>query len=329
MKRRHRYQLMFNDLSRLHTVWQFRFTPLRAAAILLMLLAVATSLAVAAIMLTPLKTYLPGYMKQEQRVDAISTMMMVDSLQANYNRNQAYLANLMNVFDTDRTVSDSTRLSKPNLDATDTLILAGDKERAFVREMEEKEKYNISITAGLAAEGMIFTLPAPGAIISADTRHKNIATVILPKGRGIDAVSDGTVIDKYHDPHTRTYTVVVQHAKGFMSRYSHLGQPMVDRGNTVTAGQQIAAQAGGAIKNPETIYVEIWRHGLPLIPADYMRTFSYSHREGIWNTDSPHPLQDNPNADKQPLTLKPAGTPVHKEKPEDNEPDKTGQKNRR
>lgn len=299
MKIKHRYQLIINNSSRLQTIWQVKFTPLRAIFALLITLIAATALAVIIIVFTPLKNLLPGYMKKDQRVDVISTMLLVDSLQMRYDRNQTYLENLRTVLDTDRAAHDSSNTAHPNISDIDTLVVAGEQERAFVRKMEEKEKYNISIAAPLAAEGMIFTMPAAGAIISADTKQSKIATVIIPKDKGIDAISDGTVVDKYYDSQHRTYTIVIQHEKGFMTRYSHLGSPVVDRGMSVTAGQQIARQAQGGIANPELVYVEVWRHGIALIPSDYIRSFNYSQGDNIHaNSDLENTLDNNRQKNK-------------------------------
>lgn len=299
MKIKHRYQLIINNSSRLQTIWQVKFTPLRAIFALLITLIAATALAVIIIVFTPLKNLLPGYMKKDQRVDVISTMLLVDSLQMRYDRNQTYLENLRTVLDTDRAAHDSSNTAHPNISDIDTLVVAGEQERAFVRKMEEKEKYNISIAAPLAAKGMIFTMPAAGAIISADTKQSKIATVIIPKDKGIDAISDGTVVDKYYDSQHRTYTIVIQHEKGFMTRYSHLGSPVVDRGMSVTAGQQIARQAQGGIANPELVYVEVWRHGIALIPSDYIRSFNYSQGDNIHaNSDLENTLDNNRQKNK-------------------------------
>lgn len=51
------------------------------------------------VMVTPLKTLLPGYLKKSERNASVENLMRLDSLQAAYVRNQEYIDNFIRVAD--------------------------------------------------------------------------------------------------------------------------------------------------------------------------------------------------------------------------------------
>lgn len=78
--------------------------------------------------------------------------------------------------------------------------------------------------------------------------------------------------------------VIIQHAKGFLSRCSRLGTILVEPGDFVSGGQIIAITTSGNSRNNQRINIEMWHNGNELVPYDYL---------GDKNTKSPrYPIID-------------------------------------
>lgn len=265
---RRRYRLELVDESRLERVWSVRAGRMRLALAALLLAGAGVGVGVLIVGFTPVKRQMPGYMTGAERASSLHALMRIDSLQNALQDNQAFMDNLATLLDTDRTPADSSATSgkqQPHL-SIDSLIGSSARERKFVEMMEESEKYNLKVLAPLAAEGMIWAHPVPDGIALEQTRTLPLLQIIVPKSSGVRAMADGRVVDRSYDPTVRAYAIMVQHEQGFLSRYSSLGRPLVDKGAHVLAGQALSEP------RPEgkSVGIEMWRDGTPLIPADYV-----------------------------------------------------------
>lgn len=249
--------------------WQVSSLRIVAAALLLLigLAAVATGL----IMLTPLRQLLPGYMRDEQRMQTEQAMMRVDSLTEEYKGNDAYVKNLLEVFNTGRTPGDASKNMPSPAYSTDSLMQASDRERKFVADYSNRERYNVSILAPLAAGGMRFSQVSGKSIISYENGDSTRAVVRLANGEGVGCMADGVVLDVGYSPKEGGATCIIQHDKGFVSRYSRLGRVMVKPGDEVIASQIIALQTPGTGRDISGIVVQLWRNGDALAPKDFLR----------------------------------------------------------
>lgn len=102
-----KYRITIEDESHLTEVASGRFT--RAGLIGIGLLAFVGFLTVAGLLvsLTPLRTLLPGYMKESQRSATEEGLLRLDSLMEAYEVNRAYIDNYLRVTDTERQTGDS------------------------------------------------------------------------------------------------------------------------------------------------------------------------------------------------------------------------------
>ena len=145
--------MIVTDESRLQDVWSLRLTTRRGILLSVGVVLAAVVLAAVLIMVTPLRSLLPGYMKEHQRADFIEALLKLDSLQNEYDRNQAFLRNITLVFDTDRVPTDSASMTKPDsVNVVDTIMPTSVEEQEFIKMMKEREKYNASILAPLWEE---------------------------------------------------------------------------------------------------------------------------------------------------------------------------------
>ena len=271
MLRKKRYRIVIEDESRLMELWSLKFTTLKAIIMSFLILIASICLSIFLIAFTPISYLLPGYMKKNQRIDSIETLLKLDSLQNQYKSNQLYLNNIATIFDTERTPSDSSSLTKQNPQVIeDTIMPTSQEELEFIKMMQEREKYNTSILAPLAAEGMIFTTPSAGSIIEEKSIEKNSAKIIIPRGNVIRSITEGTIVDLHYDIITSSYTIIIQHENGFLSKYIGTGQPLVSIGKNVITGENIALSSLSNSKYADCIILEIWRNGLPLIASQYI-----------------------------------------------------------
>ncbi len=263
------YGLTISDESRLRRIarigmplWLWIFFGLATFAVVL-------SVAILLLAYTPLGKIVPGSFAEVDRELTMENILRLDSLQDMYEKDRDYLKNILTIFDTDREPTDSAALVvNPRPMTVDSLISRSPEEEKFIRMMEQREKYSLSILAPLAAEGMIFTPLSDESIITAESRKKNRAEVIVTSESPVGSIADGIIIDTYQSPSTGGNTVIIQHNNGFASRIGRLGSLMVSRGDYVHAGQIIAFPQTGRGRNTNLVTLEIWRNSEPLIPAE-------------------------------------------------------------
>lgn len=282
MKAKRIYRLILENESRLEQVKNWRLTRLRLALILTGLFFISIIFAGTIICLTPIHNLLPGYMKATEREATMENMLKLDSLAQAMDRNEEYLRNLRTVLDTDRTPSDSINATRPaNSLTSDSLLPTSREEERFVSAMQERERYNISIIAPLASEGMIFYPVSEESIFVAETRNSLTPRISLAEGSAVECLADGVVIAVYaSEKNGGGHTIVIQHGKGFLSSYSRMAMPTVSAGEKVEGGQTISLQTNGQGMRSSEIILRMWHNGTPLKPYDYIGPSRRPVRDG-------------------------------------------------
>ncbi|MDE5807808.1 MAG: M23 family metallopeptidase, partial [Muribaculaceae bacterium] len=232
------------------------------------------------VMLTPLHTLLPGYLKENQRSATEENLLRLDSLRNVYETNQRFIDNYLRITDTDRFPLDSTILNKADSlpKITDSLMLPSKRESMFVAKMEEQERFNISVLAPLAADGMLFSNISDSGIFTSASKDSEVGEVILPEDASLLCVSDGTVIACYYSHQEKGYVIIIQHQRGFASRYSHVGNPLVVMDEDVEAGQIIASPPSPDNSGKRTAYIRMWHNGLPIVPYRFIHDNNIENR---------------------------------------------------
>lgn len=275
MKKEGKYRIYLEDESHLTTLGSLRFSLRQVAAAIVVAIVVSILLGAVIVMLTPLHTLLPGYMKKSERAASIENLMRLDSLQTAFDVNKKYLDNLFRI-----TVGEATSEGTEQHDmddiSPDSILPASPREMMFVDRMQEQEKYNLSVLAPLAADGMTFARPASNAAFQNSTRGERRCGVIMGSGEPATSPADGTVLAAFFSPAEKGYVVIIQHGRGFVSRLSHLPQPIVAAGDPVDINQAISLPVKGATRQNNIIYIEMWHNGLSLKPYDFI-----SGRNGV------------------------------------------------
>lgn len=265
-----RYRLIIEDEAHLSRVFSRRLSSRGVVLAALGLLLCAVVLAVVIIIFTPLKHLLPGYLPPQERQATMEDVLKVDSLQRLYEINESYLQNIITLLDTDRPGGDSVKWAAMSVKTSgDSLLTASRREKEFRQMIDEREKFNLSILAPLASDGMLFSEPGPGYTFARGSESERVATIILPRGENVHTLLDGVVLDT-HFSAGEGNVILIQHANGFISRWSRLGMPLVEEGRELSAGEAIARTSSGNGLNP-TVTLELWRNGTRLIPFNILR----------------------------------------------------------
>ncbi|MBJ2183292.1 MAG: M23 family metallopeptidase [Muribaculaceae bacterium] len=244
-------------------VWSIRFTRGQAIALGALAVAAVAALAYVVMAFTPMRRMLPGTLDADTRAMYIDATLRLDSLTRAMRINERYMADIEAIIN--GTVNpDSARNSHMALsEMSDTLMAASEAERAFVQKFESSQRYKLSVLAPIAAEGMAFYSPAPGAEAKAAPDERSVE-LRGTRSQGIDAIYRGTVIAAYIDARG-LYTIVMQHPNEFISLYGGLAECFVGRGDTPYTGSRI-----GAAPPDGTIRFELWHKGNALNPDDYV-----------------------------------------------------------
>ncbi|MBD5237308.1 MAG: M23 family metallopeptidase [Bacteroidales bacterium] len=237
---------------------------------------------------TPLHTLLPGYLKEDQRAATEDNILRLDSLREVYETNQRFIDNYLRVTDISRVASDSVPPVAPDSihHIKDTLMLPTERERKFVARMEEQERFNISVLAPLAAEGMFFSNPADAGIFLSSSKDSYIGIVVIPSDSQVLSIADGTVIAVYFSRREKGYVAIIQHSRGFVSRYAGMGVPLVSMGENVDAGQIIAAAPSPDKFGKRLLDIRMWHNTLPVIPYNFIHESEITHEEELFGQEN-------------------------------------------
>lgn len=271
MKRHPKYILKLEDESRLSSIINIRLTRFGMWISGILFISAMFLLAGIFIVATPLKTLLPGYMKQQERAATEENMLRLDSIQEVYKSNQAYIDNFVRALDTERVPNDSILIVGETRElSSDSLLPASPLEREFVDAMEERERFNISVLAPLAAEGMMFSPVAESGIFTLASKDSTRGEILMNGDEPVLSISDGSVLASYYSPAEKGYVILIQHAKGFVSRYEGLGNPMVSAGDMVSGGQMISLSPKPDAMGRRIVALMMWHNGISLKPFEYI-----------------------------------------------------------
>lgn len=270
MKKRSRYRITIEDESRLEKLGDYSATSLKFFLIgIVAVLFLMISGAMIAFF-TPLRTLMPGYLKKSERAASEMQLLRLDSLRLAYETNAAFLDNIMNVLGPSDLEKDTAAVKMTYPPTLDSLLPTSREEQRFVALMREREKYNVSVLAPLAAESMMFTTVSDESVFKEESKENYKGEIVLARGATVASVADGIVIAISQTIRDGGSTVIIQHPKGFLSRLSRLGTVLVETGDAVTGGQVIALCNSGNGRKGEIIGIEMWRNGDRLIPYEYV-----------------------------------------------------------
>lgn len=294
MSTRTRFRITVENEGRLENIFRASASRAMWIACAAAALVVVMLLGVFIVVVSPVHHILPGYLKDSERDATVEQHLRIDSLREAYNHNEMYLENLLGIMDgrggadykKNEESSDSAKSFSTNPIQVDSLLPTSPAELKFAAMMREREKYNISVVAPLAAESMLFFPVSSESVVTQASRHSKKAEIILARGASVAAIADGTVIAVSQSVREGGgASVIIQHQKGFLSRYSRLGPLFISPGDVVQGGQVIAHTSSGNALKGERIFLELWLNGTPLTAADYIGSPSKEQRQPVVDRD--------------------------------------------
>lgn len=93
------------------------------------------------------------------------------------------------------------------------------------------------------------------------------------------ATSPGTIV--YAGPRAGYgYTVEIDHGHGFRTRYAHLRDIHVERGDEVAIGQRIGSMGSTGRSTATHLHYEVWFRGRAVDPINFLRAGRHVHEQG-------------------------------------------------
>lgn len=272
MKRLQKYRIKIEDESRLSDIVNISLSRRALIFASVALFCIFLILSGIVIMVTPLRTLLPGYLKQSERAATEESLLRLDSILMVYQQNQRFIDNYLRAFDTSRLPDTilKTKVTEIRDLPADSLIPASALESSFVKTMAEREKFNISVLAPLAANSMMFTSIVDKGLFTPTSRRSEVGEILVVPNEPVRSPADGRVLTSYYSASENGFVVIIQHAKGFVTRLSGLVSPTVATGDQLIAGQVVALSAQADKRNRRVVEVMIWHNAIPVIPFDYV-----------------------------------------------------------
>lgn len=76
------------------------------------------------------------------------------------------------------------------------------------------------------------------------------------------------------------YTVEIDHGHGFKTRYAHLRDIQVQRGDTVAIGQRVGSMGSTGRSTATHLHYEVWFRGRSVDPVNFLRAGRHVHEQG-------------------------------------------------
>jgi hypothetical protein len=267
---RFRYRVSIMDENSLEEKFYFRLSRLAVFLYVCSFTFVTFVILSVLVYSTPLRYYLPGYGDAGNREIVIAEALRADSMQQQMNLKTAYLQVIKDVM-----------LGNMNLDEIAPLdsflvwdrIDAGklepsERERRFVAQFEEEERFNLSVINPRANEGAyVFFRPVRGIIERSFNPMEEFfgVSVITSPNENVLCVLDGTVI--FTDfSFNYGWIIQIQHEGNYVSVYKNNTRLLRRVGDIVSAGESIAIT--GSATDGRNFYFELWHNGRAVNPED-------------------------------------------------------------
>ena len=276
LKAKYRFVIL-NDIT-LEERLSFRLSRLNVFVIASTLGVILVALTVAAIVLTPLKVYIPGYQDLTQKRRLLELTYRTDSLANLVVAQDNYIGGIKKVLAGEiDTVGAITELaSDGDKDYSGINLKSISSEDSTLRtEIEKTEVYELFSDVKQeesVLSDVYFAKPFEGYITDTFNYEKEHFGIDLvgDDDAPVKAILDGVVIasDWSLD---MGYVIGIQHSYNLISFYKHNSILLKKVGNLVQAGDVIAIVGeSGELTEGKHLHFEIWHNQVPVNPLDYI-----------------------------------------------------------
>lgn len=270
-----KYRLTIHNENKSGKVIGFYISPLWVILSLVMSFLLITGILYMMVVFTPLGSLLPGYMDDAAKDKLISNNLRVDSLIHEVEKQDLYLANIRAIINDEITIDSLEKSLMPV--AQDSInIETTELEAQFVKEWEEREKYNLTSQAASVAALQELNLfrPTKGEIIRRFDPSDGHFGVDIDEvaGESIVSIHDGVVVFSDYSANDG-FTIVVQHRENLISIYRNCYRLLKQVGDKVYGGEVIGTLSDGSgekRKDKKFLHLELWHRSKPLDPNIYI-----------------------------------------------------------
>lgn len=274
-KLRYKYKISIFNETTYAEIFSMRLSPLRILTVASVLAVILVSLTFLLVAFTGLKEFIPGFSDKNIGRLATENALKLDSLELEIQKRDRFLKSIQMVLngedeDDGSLLTDSIRILSDSVS-----FELSREEMAFRMEMEEQERYNLSLVQpdeNSYREYFHFFPPLEGFItqkFDEKIGHYGI-DLVAPADTKVTTVLDGVVIFTEWTVKTG-YVIQVQHAHNFISVYKHNSVLLKKQGDYVRAGEIIAVVGNtGEESSGPHLHFELWRAGTPLNPENFM-----------------------------------------------------------
>ncbi len=269
-----RYRLSLFNENGLNRIWTVKMGRKRLILLITVAVLAVFSAGVMLISLTPLRTFLPGYLTGSERRQLLQVDARADSLARQLEIYDSYLNNVSAIM-TGEIAADSMMTAAGRSVPSDSLAARQDSvaltgrsavESEFVRMYSERKNFILEDRQELLAEAPLFVPPVRDAMVTAGDNPAVTHIEITDAVTGVYAINRGTVIDQYMD-RDKGYVVIIQHPDGYLSRYSGLSKIYTRTGVAIDADSRIGQYRKDS---GVPLQFELRRDGQALRPLDYI-----------------------------------------------------------
>lgn len=232
------------------------------------------------LIVTPLKTFIPGYADFRQHPELFRLNQELQFLEDELGRQKLVNESFQRMFvgDDSVRVEESADVQEEFPDSM--LYVKRSKEDEILRkeiEFDQKVKQNALLTSSSAGSGksldQMYLLPPISGVLSSgfDASKKHFGTdLTAPKNTPIHSVLDGVVFMADWTLDTG-FTMGIRHDNDVLSFYKHNNALLKKAGDTVKAGEAIAiiGNTGSSSSGPH-LHFELWYKGIPVNPERFI-----------------------------------------------------------
>jgi murein DD-endopeptidase MepM/ murein hydrolase activator NlpD len=276
-KLRSKYRLLLIDERSFEERFSLRLSRLNVILVAIAAIILVSALVTGLIVLTPLKTFIPGYSDQDLKLYAYRSTLKADSLAAVVHVRDQYINDLRSILRGEVPV-DSVAGFRPVVELPTAADLRPSQVDSALRaRVAREEAYTLAAEPRRSTDrrelaGVFFFPPLRGIVTSRfDPAIGHFGVDVVARAdEPVKACLDGTVIlaswtnDGGHVMH-------VQHRNDLISVYKHNAVLLKKVGDRVRAGEAIAVVGdSGELSDGPHLHFELWQGGEPMDPQAYM-----------------------------------------------------------
>lgn len=270
----HKYKLVVLNEDTFEERLSFKLTRLNVFVVVTLaaiLLIAGTTFLIA---FTGLREYIPGYSSTQLKQRAAKLAYKTDSLERVVHINNRYYNSIQKVLTGDVKSFEFNRdsiLNNPEIDPEEVDLVPSHADSVLREKVAREDKYNFLATATSNANYALFP-PIKGPIsegYNIEEKHYGVDIVAI-KNAPVKAVADGTVIFSEWTAETGN-VIILEHKYDLLSIYKHNGTLTKEQGERVKKGEVIAtAGSTGEFSTGPHLHFELWSHGQPVNPTDFI-----------------------------------------------------------